>query len=243
MPTPSREELQRFARGKAPKPLTGVDNGDDSARATNTPVDMSQRDARSGEMDARPPPQALVQECAATAPEAPSDAAKALWAAMISQHDHAVLLSLLAKGVRLDRARELAQETWARLFQRYLEGRFATLELPGLAVTQAAFLAAEDGRRARRCATTDDAEMGTLPDPAASAEDRLMRRQLLERASRALEGCSPRARTVFALAYEHPERPQVELARQVGLSLQRVRQILCEVRAKLRAALEEESDG
>jgi len=199
-------------------------------------------------MDARPQPQARAERpatpsAASAGSEPPTDEAKALWAALIAQHEHAVLLSLLAKGVRLDRAREIVQETWARLFQRYLEGRFATLELPGLAITQAAFLAAEDGRRVRATSAVEDPDaLGALADPAASAEDRLMRRQLLQRASRALEACSPRARTVFTLAYEHPERPQIELAQQVGLSLQRVRQILCEVRAKIRVALEEESD-
>ncbi len=194
-------------------------------------------------MDARPQSQDGTTGAQPPSVE-PTDEARALWAALISRHEQAVLLSLLARGVRLDRAKEICQETWARLFQRYLEGRFATLELPGLAVTQAAFLAAEDLRRARQgSGAVDDGELlGTVADPAASAEDRLMRRQLLQRASRALETCSPRARTVFTLAYEHPERPQIELAKQVGLSLQRVRQILCEVRAKLRTALEEESD-
>jgi RNA polymerase sigma-70 factor (ECF subfamily) len=195
-------------------------------------------------MDARPEPQVRADRAAAaSAAEAPSGEAKALWAALIAKHGQAVLLSLLAKGVRLDRAREIAQETWARLFQRYLEGRFATLELPGLAITQAAFLAAEDQRRRRHSRAVQDSEaLVALADPSASAEDRLMRRQLLQKATRALDGCSARARSVFTLAYEHPERPHLELAQQVGLSLQRVRQILCEVRAKIRVALEEDSD-
>src|SRR5690349_723430 len=69
------------------------------------------------------------------------------WEALIARHGHTVLLALLARGVRLDRARELLQETWARLFERAQQGRFDSLELPGLAITQAMFLAAEDGRR------------------------------------------------------------------------------------------------
>jgi RNA polymerase sigma-70 factor (ECF subfamily) len=41
------------------------------------------------------------------------------------------------------------------------------------------------------------------------------------------------------LIYENPDLPHAEAAAQVGLSVQRVRQILCEVRKRLRAVLSE----
>src|SRR5262245_60462429 len=66
------------------------------------------------------------------------------WSWLIARHDHRVVVALLARGVPLDRARELAQETWLRLMQSQREGRLRELSLPGLAITQARFLAANE---------------------------------------------------------------------------------------------------
>jgi RNA polymerase sigma-70 factor (ECF subfamily) len=55
-----------------------------------------------------------------------------------------------------------------------------------------------------------------------------------------LSACSDSAKKVFRLAYGGDGLSHAEVAERVGLSLQRVRQILCEVRAKLRTALEGE---
>jgi RNA polymerase sigma-70 factor (ECF subfamily) len=66
-----------------------------------------------------------------------------------------------------------------------------------------------------------------------------------ERVARAvdvLSRCSPSARRVFRLAYGGEGLSHSEVAQRVGLSLQRVRQILCEVRAKLRLELEREKE-
>lgn len=167
------------------------------------------------------------------------------WEALISRHQRRVVVSLLAKGIRVDRAHELAQETWARLIQQQQRGLLTELRLPSLALTQAAFLAADDARRARREGLSGTVE--ELPerhhpvDPSASAERRLLSEEQLSRAHAALEGCSPSARNVFLLACDGQELPHAEVAARVGLSVQRVRQILCEVRKKLRTALEEET--
>src|SRR5689334_10042253 len=40
---------------------------------------------------------------------------RAAWDALVARHHRRVVVSLLARGVRVDRAHELAQETWARL--------------------------------------------------------------------------------------------------------------------------------
>ncbi|MCY0997851.1 sigma-70 family RNA polymerase sigma factor [Myxococcus sp. MISCRS1] len=170
---------------------------------------------------------------------------RSAWDALVARHHRRVVVSLLARGVRVDRAHELAQETWARLIQQQQRGLLTELRLPNLALTQAAFLAADDARRARRESISGAVE--ELPerqhpvDPAVSAERRLLSEEQLSRAHAALAQVSPSARSVFLLACDGQELPHAEVAAKVGLSVQRVRQILCEVRKKLRSALEEET--
>jgi RNA polymerase sigma-70 factor (ECF subfamily) len=194
---------------------------------------------------------------AAKATKAPADeralSARALagdvdaWNALITRHDHRVVVSLLARGVRIDRAKDIAQEAWMRLVEQQRAGKLTHLSLPGLAIAQAAFLSLEAARRdgARAPALSIDADDGTreasdLVDPAADAETRLLTSERVEQAEQVLAGCSPSARNVFRLAYGGDGLSHAEVAKQVGLSLQRVRQILCEVRSKLRVALEGE---
>lgn len=162
------------------------------------------------------------------------------WDALIARHQRAVLLTLLSRGVRLDRARDITQETWTRLLLHERAGRLARIEMPGLAIRQALFLAADDARRRRR--DVDDAEIAAVIDPAANAEERLVTRAQLETASAELDRCSPKAQAVFELVYDDPSLPHAEAARRLGLSVQRLRQTLCEVRAKLRAALSDDID-
>lgn len=170
---------------------------------------------------------------------------RAAWNTLISRHQQRVVVSLLARGLRVDRARELAQETWARLIQQQQKGLLSELRLPHLAITQAAFLAADEARRVRREAL--QGPMEELPeaqhpvDPTASAERRLLSEEQLTRAREALGQCSASAQKVFHLACDGQELPHAEVAARVGLSVQRVRQILCEVRKKLRGVLEEEA--
>jgi len=170
---------------------------------------------------------------------------RAAWDALVARHHRRVVVSLLARGVRVDRAHELAQETWARLIQQQQRGLLTELRLPSLALTQAAFLAADDARRNRRESIAGAVE--ELPerqhpvDPSVSAERRLLSEEQLSRAHAALAQVSPSARNVFLLACDGQELPHAEVAARVGLSVQRVRQILCEVRKKLRSALEEET--
>ena len=169
---------------------------------------------------------------------------RSAWNALISQHQHRVVVSLLARGLRVDRARELAQETWARLIQQQQRGLLTELRLPHLALAQAAFLAADEARRTRREGL--EAPLQELPeshhpmDPTASAEHRLLSEEQLSRARVALGQCPASAQRVFHLACDGQELPHAEVAARVGLSVQRVRQILCEVRQKLRRALEED---
>lgn len=156
-----------------------------------------------------------------------------------------MVVSLLARGLRVDRAQEVAQETWTRLIQQQQRGLLAELRLPHLALAQASFLASDEARRARRESvdgTVEDLPERQQPvDPAQSAETRLLSEEQLARTRDALEQVSPGARNVFLLACDGQGLPHAEVASRVGLSVQRVRQILCEVRKKLRTALEEEN--
>lgn len=195
------------------------------------------------EQEARPAGEARADEAVLSGRALRGD--RGAWNTLIARHQHRVLVSLLARGVRVDRARELTQETWARLIQQQQKGLLTELRLPHLALTQAAFLAADEARRTRREAVSAPVE--ELPeahqpvDPAASAERRLVSEEQLARAREALSECPERSQRVFHLACDGQELPHAEVAARVGLSVQRVRQILCEVRKKLRGALEEES--
>ncbi len=166
------------------------------------------------------------------------------WNALIQRHNHRVVVSLLARGVRVDRAKDIAQDAWLRLIEQQRAGKLTHLVLPGLAIAQAAFFACEAARRdsgARRHVSLEDEAMPRdVADPAADAETRLLGSERLARAHAVLARVSPSARTVFRLAYGAEPKAHAEIAREVGLSLQRVRQILCEVRKELRLALETE---
>ncbi len=159
------------------------------------------------------------------------------WAAQIARHDHVVVLALLSKGLRIHEARELAHDAWARLFEQWKAGRLGRLELPGLAIRQALFLASDYRRQQRRPNVQwDDAP--EVSDPHAQPDARLESRQLLQQTALAAAGLSPRAQRVFTTVMQNPGTAQAELADRLGLSLQRLRQSLCEVRARLKAAIE-----
>lgn len=162
------------------------------------------------------------------------------WGVLIKRHDHRVVLSLLARGLRLDQARELAHQTWIRLIAQQDAGRLERIDLPGLAIRQAGFLALDAVRRRDPAAHDPLPDTAAVVDPEASIEERLIRREELARVQAELARCSPVARELFALLYGDPEMRHAEAARRLGLSVQRVRQTLCEVRARLRAAIETE---
>ena len=158
-----------------------------------------------------------------------------VWDDAIRQHDRRVYLSVLALGLPPDRAREVTQQTWTRLMEQHKQGKLDQLELPGLAIRQARFLALNEYQRSR----TELRVLAAVPEPAAPYPERaLASRQELERVLAALATCSPTARKVFGLVYA-PGGSAAEAAREMGLSLQRVRQILCETRHHIRRFLED----
>jgi RNA polymerase sigma-70 factor (ECF subfamily) len=159
------------------------------------------------------------------------------WDAQLAAHDRRVILLLLAMGLRLDQAKDIAQRTWLRLIEQYDAGQLPRVELPGLALRQARFLALDElrrqGKNTKLAVVEVEVESG-LP----SQETALIRREELASALRAFDRCTPSAQRVFQAVYEAPESSHADAAAKLGLSVQRVRQVLCEVRRKLRAAME-----
>jgi DNA-directed RNA polymerase specialized sigma24 family protein len=158
------------------------------------------------------------------------------WKDAVSRHDHTVVLSLLAAGLRLDDARDVAQETWLRLMEAHAAGRLARVELPGLAIRQAAFIVADRSRAGRLRVQAELTEAHELASPS-RADQPSLAQDLLQGVEAGLAVSTVRERGVFRSVLESPDAPHRELAEREGLSVQRFRQVLCNVRAKLRAAL------
>ncbi|MFO0547217.1 MAG: hypothetical protein U0271_02450 [Polyangiaceae bacterium] len=158
------------------------------------------------------------------------------WDAAIREHDRRVFLSVLALGLSPDRAREITQAAWTRLLEQNADGALSEIELPGLAIRQARFLALNEHARGK----TEKRVLAAVPDPPPEpAPDSIVEgRVQVDRVLEALSTCSPTAKKVFRLVYATPGGSPASAAREVGLSLQRVRQILCETRAHIRASLE-----
>ncbi|HEV7554117.1 MAG TPA: sigma-70 family RNA polymerase sigma factor [Kofleriaceae bacterium] len=158
------------------------------------------------------------------------------WDEAIRRHDRKVYLSVLALGVPPERAREVVQAAWTRLLEQHAKGALAELELPGLAIRQARFIAFNDMSRAKM----EKRVLAAVPEPPGPDGERVVAdRAEISRVLDALATCSPTAKRVFRLIYATPDGTAASAAQELGLSLQRVRQILCETRSHIRRALEE----
>jgi RNA polymerase sigma-70 factor (ECF subfamily) len=140
-------------------------------------------------------------------------------------------VSLLAQGFCLEQAQELTQETWARLWAQHHRGALAELSLPGLAITQAGFLARDALRRGLRSA--EEAPGPEREAPLPSPEDRLASAQTLRAVRRELGTLPEHHRRAFELAHEGV--PHADIGRRLDLTPQRVRQLVWEIRTRLRA--------
>ena len=161
------------------------------------------------------------------------------WGEIARRHTHRVVVSLLAAGIPLETAEDLTQEVWVRLMRQQQEGRLQELRLPGLAIAQAAWLAREAQRtQRRRNAIMGPAEVHEPTSHEAGPEQLASDRERLELVTRELSRCSERSQQVFLAVYGLAGESHAEVAQRLGLSIQRVRQIICEVRARLRIALE-----
>lgn len=159
------------------------------------------------------------------------------WRQAVLLHDHQLIISLLAAGLRLDEARDVAQEAWLRVMEAASSGKLEHIELPGLIIRQASFIVV-DRRRARRLRLPGAAhEVEALP-ATETAEGPTEARELLEVVNAELAATTPRARGVFLAVLNAPDTAHARLAEEEGLSVQRFRQVLCEVRAKLRRGMQ-----
>jgi DNA-directed RNA polymerase specialized sigma24 family protein len=160
-----------------------------------------------------------------------------VWDDAIRKFDRQVYLSVLALGLGPERAREISQAAWTKLIERHATGALAELELPGLAIRQARFLGLNELQRSK----VEKRVLAAVPDEAPPAsidvERQVDSRAQVEKVLAALATCSPTARRVFRLVYATPGGSPAHAAQEVGLSLQRVRQILCETRAHIRKSI------
>jgi RNA polymerase sigma factor (sigma-70 family) len=160
------------------------------------------------------------------------------WEQLIGRYNHRVVLALVALGLRLDRAKDVAQATWIKLMDAERQGRLGTLELPGLALKQARFLAIDELRKEQADERRGLALATQRPSPPPDPESAAIAKEQLEAALAAVNRAPGSSQRVFRLLYEEPRLPHAEAAERLGLSTQRVRQILCEVRKTVRVALE-----
>lgn len=161
------------------------------------------------------------------------------WDDMMRRYGRRVVVALVSQGVPLERAKELAQDAWLRVIDRYRSGHITDLRLPGLVIAQAGFLARDDLRRSERRARLDEPRRQAANDVALDLEDQLDARQRLRVVHGVLDRASPNAQRVFALLYGERAMSPAEAAAELGLSVQRVRQIVCELRKRMRAAIAE----
>ncbi len=153
------------------------------------------------------------------------------WDVLVHQHEPALLRALLAQGLSQERAQELAQESWVRLWQQAKTGNLQALDLPGLAIRQASFLARDAWRKQahRDTLTLHQAP----PDPARGPQARTQARASLAAIQRLLQTLPERDRRLFDAVYSEG-LPHASAAARVGLSTQRARQRLCEIRKLIR---------
>jgi RNA polymerase sigma-70 factor (ECF subfamily) len=162
------------------------------------------------------------------------------WDAQMRKHGRRVVVSLLARGVAPERAKELAQEAWLRVIQSHRRGRLTELKLPALVVTQAQFLALDERRRSEHryaYEAVDDETHGPLVGDTRRLEGQLEARQQLRKIEAVVNRSHINAQRVFALLYGGSGLSAAEIASQLGISEQRVRQITCELRARIRREL------
>ena len=191
---------------------------------------------------------ALPDNAVAEVPERPLPAAATVaWNELMRAHGRRVVVSLVARGIPMERAQELAQEAWLRIISQHRAGRLDRLDMPGIVVAQANFLARDEHRRrSRRVAmglTSPDVpghEIADLADAMTGPdlERRVGARQSLRRVLEVVDRAYPNAQRVFHLLYGADPKTPVEVAARTGLSVQRVRQILCELRRAIRTELQ-----
>lgn len=161
------------------------------------------------------------------------------WNALAKRYDRVIWLRLLALRVPVQQAHDLKQVVWETLISKWQQGEFDYLQMPGLALKQADFVAKRSWRKPRCEGADNIAELSDkrVASLAGDAEKSVLDRARLQEILALVDTASATARRVFRLTYSPPGKTAAEVAQTVGLSEQRVRQTLCELRALLRGSL------
>jgi RNA polymerase sigma-70 factor (ECF subfamily) len=152
------------------------------------------------------------------------------WDELVHQHEPALLCALQAQGLSLERAQELAQESWVRIWRRAKGGQLEALDLPGLAIRQASFLARDAWRQRERHRLLEPLSTSLHSDPLGQNDAR----EALSAIESLLADLPERDRQLFESIYRDGLSHR-EAAAAVALSTQRARQRLCEIRKLIRA--------
>ncbi len=154
------------------------------------------------------------------------------WNRLALHYSRRVVVALLADGLPLDVAQELAQQAWSFIWTKHHNGTLSDLQIPGLIIAQARFFAKDRHRHnvKQSQALWPDAESSAAPDR------QVIHAQVLQRVQTELQKRSLVQQRIF-LAAIVDVRAHEDIARAESLSIQRVRQIIWEVRQSLRASL------
>jgi RNA polymerase sigma-70 factor (ECF subfamily) len=161
------------------------------------------------------------------------------WDAIIRTHNHRVVVSLLALGLRPAQAHEIANDAWAKLLEKRAAGELDTMSFPGLVLAQARYLALDALRAAARERRRREG-LDAIREHEVVVEPPVWSPRELQIIREAIAGCSASEQRVFRAVYDDPDAPHAKVADKVGLSVQRVRQILCDVRRTIRDRLDQE---
>src|SRR5262249_5394955 len=144
------------------------------------------------------------------------------WNKLIGTHQRTVIAALLAMGIRIDRAEEIAQDTWARLIELHQAGNLVELSLPGLAVAQARFLALHNLRRAalERRHLAGGTDLEAVPAGTVTPEQRVLDDERAKTALAVVSTAPASAQRIFRLLYAEPGMSHAEVAQRLELSVQ-----------------------
>jgi RNA polymerase sigma factor (sigma-70 family) len=154
------------------------------------------------------------------------------WSVWAKDYGRLIRARLLEHRISPERASELSQEVWEHLYRRWTSGTLVDIKMPGLALSQADFLARSEWRGPGG-KVLEDAPDYDVANPY-DEEQQLLHRALLERVLKVVRACPPKLQRVFELHYRPPGMSTLEISKELRISEQRVRQALCELRQRVR---------
>lgn len=158
------------------------------------------------------------------------------WELYYRSHNHGIWKFFVSVGIPPHRARDLSHEVWARLIDRWRDGAFAEIKMPGLAQKQAEYLAWRYLRRSRRLSFSNVVELSDRRTARLMEDGELkfVSRETLQHVLREVGQCRKTLRLVFEKTYSPPCLTPAEVAAELGCSTEYVHQCLAELRNRLR---------